>query len=237
MLVPLTVGIAYLITFAYEAGFIVVFRIPVEVVRLNLSTLAIVASALMVVLPVSWYVFRFAVGNRHSGGRLVLCGLLELLVFLAVYHIYAGQGGESDRVVLGVVAILLFLLAVFGYLRLRKARTLPSLPQQWRLEVYGALVALFLCAAVWTAFATGRKRALTQTWFYVTNSAPAEQLAVLRAYGDLLVCAPFAQDSRQLKPCFVFWKMSEGVYRLDLANIGPLIPPKIDQERADEPDR
>jgi len=221
MLIPIAGGVAYLLTFTYEAGFVAVFRIPIEVVKVNLSTIFVVASALIVSLPLLWWVLSYIAGSRWTSFRIVLLVLLVLIVCLALFQLYSHQGKEQIRIIVGASLLVVCLSFVIFTVLYLKPTQLSSLQDPRKSQTVFIIGLLLVVLAVCTSFAVGRNRALAQTHFLIPEESP--DLAVLRFYGDILVCTPFDRETHKVGGTFVFRKVSEGNLRLNLERVGPLV--------------
>ena len=84
------------------------------------------------------------------------------------------------------------------------------------------LIGMLILGTVLVTMA-GRGKALQQTNFPVTNTVP--EMAVLRVYGDNMICAPFDRKTREVKKTFSVLKIGEdSKLIISIENIGPLKP-------------
>ena len=224
LLIPLAGGTAYLLAFGYEAGFLAVFRVPIEFVKLNLSLILIVASALIVGLPILWWMIWLIMGGQHGILQTALVAGLLVIVAVALLFLYGQHGKEQFRFLLGATILTVALSVVVCVVFFRRQTVAQDAGIPWRTEMVLMVGLLFLVVGVLTSFAIGRRRALTQTHFLIPTDTP--DLVVLRIYGDLLVCSPFDRNTRRAESTFVLRKASDGTCELKLEKIGPLVFPE-----------
>jgi len=240
-------GAAYLFCFYYEWGYADVFAIPLQLINVSLINLLIFASIVIsfaiAILPLINSVSLF-VPTKHSYlafyvprfliiSSVLLIGIPILLPFSEWKYMF-----PLLLFLVGLFAIQVFLLPLIthrkkgGYLEryqavdevlLARRLSRPSVFQQIASKTGTTLFSVITLLIVGTVLVTmaGRGKALKQTDFPVTNTVP--EMAVLRVYGDNMICAPFDRKTREVKKTFSVLKVGEdSKLVMSIENIGPL---------------
>jgi hypothetical protein len=228
-------AVAYLVAYVYEVGFAMRFGIPLDFIRVSLTRVLAIASALLgygvAMLAMSEYM---AALYRWMEDRWSIIFLVAgfVTVFLMSYVVMDKRLSEA-LVSLMIVIIIYLSVLMFtslpqnpqsGLLKKVIAPSIIKLPNgsripRLKLYILVALLILFPSAS----WLEGLDRAQGLTSFLVTPRSP--EMVVLRTYGDEMICAPFDRDTREVYQSFVVLKVGDDPnLMLHYEEVGPLRP-------------
>ena len=194
-IIPLWIGFAYLLAFAYEGGFLYKWKIPIEYLRFNLSVLSVAAATLLFVSLI-FALCALAIANGENWlFRLGLAVLVQIVLCVGLVLLYLTDW--KDKIWLPI-AVFLFSVGVVGLLLVMH----KSQNNKFNITVHAPV--LMLCVIVlffsfFTSYAIGRTRAIKQKTFLVPNDR--NDLVVLRIYKNNIICAKF--ENNEIKKEFV----------------------------------
>jgi uncharacterized Tic20 family protein len=236
--------LAYIYTYAYEAGYCKAFDIPVWFIKIGVSTMLAISSGFALVLGplITWYLLRM--GQRQSlsqKAKLAFRSTSRLLplVVLLIAMIYPFKVRWEYIAIMSIMIVIVIYLELVAPI-LNRQRTpkkkVSSLEAEELEGAFGAdlekrvyagidptqlLIASLLAIGVCGAFLVGHSRASRELCFLIPSSAP--NMVVLRVYEDRLICAPFDREKKTVKRAFYFLKIpTDGRVALIRAKIGPL---------------
>lgn len=201
LVITICVGVAYLLAFAFEGGFVSTWNIPIEYVKINLSTVLVTAAMLLLVLVPFLFCWTAFVGkylNQITPRRLllvllalaILCGIIAVISFV--------QWKEKVWIVVVVVVSVFALVALPRIVeKVRINYTDGKLKTEWGVKKMILMAFLVLLLAIGTSYLVGRLRASTQRQFLIPGRE--KDVVVLRIYGDNLICARFNKDGEKIK--------------------------------------
>jgi len=216
--------LAYGLTFTFEAGFGGVFDIPLSFISLSLTTVFVVTAVLSVFLPI----FSFAIfpilllpiglGEVASIGR-------TMFRWVPFFLIYLGIAITLRFPLLGWFALFSYLLVLIIFCE--TARVQIKIVELILLhDSFSSLRTFLLIGSIlWTTligcYFAGRDMAIRQVQFLIVRAS--SEMAVLRVYGDKLICAPFDRTTKEVKRTFTILKMAENPsLTLSPEKVGPL---------------
>jgi hypothetical protein len=229
----------YLTVYIFEAGYCHYFRVPLYLIKLEISTALLFAAIAWFLL---WFLLNFAFvyvsikdffqRRKNPILRRVLLANGPFIAAGLFLWMFTGRFGFLLGTLLPacLVSLLLFqgkpeeTLRQFDEVAARtKAYPFGSIS---RLRELGLLwlVQIGIWASIWAFgwFAIGDTFAKNQKEFLVTNvSMPS---AVLRLYGDQFICAQFDRATKVCSHKFTIFKGSDGDREFELQQIGPLTP-------------
>lgn len=223
-------ALAYGIGYAYELGYADAFRIPRSWVVVDLTTAILALLAVGTAMGALWgYANHFVQAWKHqrwwSKVFWILCTGWTLFSITKSFFVEAAVGTSA---VLGLACLLFAAIGILrGYVPVNE-----ETPEGQNLyTVYGrelphktTEMALLVAACGFLAYAVGGKEALTEERFLVRPGSP--DAAVLRTYGNKLVCAPFDRSAKRLANKFILVSLGDGTdVTLNLETVGPLRPP------------
>lgn len=232
--------VAYLLTFVYEAGFARFFRIPLEFITLNLTSIFVVAGALLVVVIFLFLLTELIFTILNRGDNPIYRGVVRLipvfLLFAALLFLYGVQWREWIWIAV-VMIMLAFLEFGFPLITQRhkihyrdKLEAQEEVERQvetpidraiWRMGSTAIIIILCLWLGLSISYHAGHAAALKQDEFLVATTSP--EMVVLRIYGDKLICAPFERATKEVQRSFIVLKVAEDPkLMLRLEKVGPL---------------
>lgn len=239
--------IAYLFAFIYEAGFAKIFDIPLHFVTLSLTnvfitggSLLLISLTLFILADLIFVIFvSFLKSDSPIYRRLVK---LAPMVFFSIALLFFQINTALQAGLKGLIASwLLIAFFEFGFpliTQRHKASYRDKLEAQDQLVVQretlrdyavGLLgeglyrTIYFLSLALVVTYVAGQSTALRQREFLVTATSP--EMAVLRMYGDKMICAPFDRSTGEVERSFTVLRIAEDSgLTLHLERVGPLNP-------------
>ncbi len=237
--------IAYLFTFAYQAGYLSAFRLPPQLISVNVvdvfnigaSVLAVLASVLLVINFISGFLPEGTI-PRPIAGRISLAAPLFLIVFPQLVYFKWGPISTFYAFLLVLGVIVMFLPPLLTrrykgtYLQKMEAldnRAVGADPWSGTLISRGIdyvgrealVVIIYLLLSLNLVYNAGRGAALNQKVFHITDTTP--ETVVLFMTSDRLVCAPFDRTTKKVEPAFSVIPISGNTnITLRLAEVGPL---------------
>ena len=203
----------YVVAWFYEMGYAVYFAIPLDLVRIEVSSIAIacmcVAALGAVLALVVWGSSRLM-----STGHRVLAWIGRGVIILAPPIVVCSISGWTWVRFLGGLAIMAAAVPAIGVAKKR----LALVPRR-------LLVVIFVYAAVFSAvgaFTIGAGVA-TQRSSFPVETVGGRDYAVLSVYGDTVVAALFDHKTRKVQPTFVVQKIDGKPRIFRREEIGPLV--------------
>lgn len=240
VLVAASSVLAYLLTFVYERGFCAVFGIPSEFIAPTLTSIFLTACALIPALIVLYSLADFIyviLPKRMRGGP-----EYWRMIYLVIFGFIAWLEGYFTVKIFPIFFIMIVFFD-FGFPlitqrshkgyrakleaqdKIDNEETLLGLIMQplgagWRLFLVFILILTLL------TYSLGRKNAINQKDFLVINTL-SQPYAVLRIYGDKLICASFNRETKEIQGSFLIFEISKSNLVLTVESIGPLRTRKI----------
>ena len=237
---------AYLVTFAYEAGFCKFFGIPNYLIEISLTNLLVVAAVLYALFGSSFVLgglMIYATMPSLDPMHPIALRLKRLFIPALLLLGYVALRTEHIGWLLGVFAVLIiaeFVVPIIlhrkikGYLeKLRHddrtaygdtplIRMAGKLGHTWYLGIILAVILIGL------SYDAGQFNAKSQKIFMTIDS----NLVVLRRYGDALVCARLLSNGPEIEPRIVL-VIPDAKEKLVLEQneIGPLIVKKRENQK------
>lgn len=232
--------LAYLITFSYQAGYATYFGIPLQIIKINLTTIIIssftIVTSLTLVYVISNAVWMFTPkGNDPvsiSIRRVVLVALIGFIImvpFLPSRFAWVLYGSS--------ILVILAVEFLFPILTQRsKAQYPEKLAAQNEIEIGAGkhmlwyeidkrvgrwliTSVIYACIALGVAFGVGMQRAEKNSSYYISKN----NAVVLSIYDDLAVLSPYDSKTITLSGELYFEKVGEGSTKvLRLEKIGQL---------------
>lgn len=238
--------LAYLVTFSYEVGYAGFFLIPQNLITLNIINFFAVCGVLLslfVILLWPILIYIDLVKKETNVITLRFVKLFPFYLWLVVNELLYGFTLWREWILSLIIAIILSIIE-FGapllsqrhkgsYNEKLKADLEADLKTEtifdrllqflgWKIYLF-TLIFIFMLLI---SYNVGRAEALKKVNFLVVDTSP--EVAVLRIYGDYLICVPFDRGSREVQRSFVILNMSESFKTtLKLEKIGPLHPKKL----------
>ena len=238
VLLLLSVG-AYAATFAFEMGYCAHFQVPLELISIDTINFLQFGVVAALVAYYGFIIANYAVTilSCESVKKCKHSGPIQSLVSLgapALLAIAATRGDLKVSIVVVAVAISFTLAEILersvkrrhpeakdddnGFPLIRRAA--ESLGRR------GYTTAVIAVGFVILSYFIGVSRASQQVEFLVCGDKPP--LAVLRVYGDSIICASFNPTNRVVEPRFVFLEKKGSIERsFELKKIGPLQPRSV----------
>ncbi len=234
--------VAYLLTFAYEAGFASFFSIPLKFISVELTGVFVAGGGLLAVfvslfflMELMWMLFP---RTDNAIFRCVWRLVPAFLLFVGLLFLYGAHWRGWVLVLVSLVFVAWLELGSPLITQRHTAGYCEKLRAQEEIERkvggllahvamrYGRaplLLILYLVIALVIFYSAGRARALRQEQFLLPT-APSGTV-VLQIYGDRLICAPFERATKEVRKSFIVLKMpgDSGVI-LHLEKVGPLSP-------------
>lgn len=241
--------VAYALVFIYKLGYFKVFGLPVQFITFNaIEVLSVVAG----LLGTFWtlfgainVVFSFLPKDMSPSIERRLQFFLPFLVlFLALFVLYEGLWKEWLGLLILVVVLGLIMFATpfltrrykGSYLEKMEALDQESAQSEdiWEdTRSLGYWTGRFLAGTsllpvvvygfigLYVVYHFGRASALNQKVFRVASTSP--ETVVLVMIDDLMICAPFDRNSREVEPSFIMLEVpGEGNVEFRLQEVGPL---------------
>lgn len=232
--------VAYLFSFAFEAGYAHVFGIPMELVSITLTSLFLAAGSFLLI-----GLFLLVLADLASmllpdplgpvGRAIVVLGPMALATLAYCFYALGTPLAPSLRgIAVGWLVILLLQFAWPLLTQRDKASYAEKLASQAKLEGTGILgraarrfpapylLVYSLGLALYITYYAGQSSAYRQQDFLVSQTTP--QRVILRVYGDRVISAPFDPVAHFVIPQFTIMRLDEPtVPELVLLPIGPLV--------------
>jgi magnesium-transporting ATPase (P-type) len=165
----------------------------------------------------------------------ILIALVTVGAYLVTYAYelgYTGHFGISEEFInlnLTNLLVTASLLTVFVTLSIPLIEPIVPRIRSWLVSPSPGrpliLVAL-MCYGLFFLLAMkfGELRASGQVPFLVTTSSSSQEMVLLRAYGDVLIFAPFNRKTREVQKSFTIIKIGDLKTALTLEDVGDLTP-------------
>lgn len=241
ILVALTSAFSYLVAFQYEKGFASYFRIPYQLISVDLSRVLLIGLTLFAILIFAFPILNLLVvvfSNIMSPviKRLLRPYLFIIFIIITYIYLYKFTGFHRWGWILIFLVIMIFLDFVLPLITQRtKGSYIDKLQAQDALESsimnipafirtrYGSEIVLLIAACligISLSYSAGYAEAVSEDIFLVTNTNP--ELVVLRKYEDKLICAPLNRTDKTSLPSFTILDLSSQGVSFSLERLGPL---------------
>jgi len=246
ILIPAIIGVAYIFTFTYEIGFVSVFKIPIEFVQINISTIFVVVIPLIVIIPILWLFIRNIIKDDWGWSQILKVCVIAIVSSIVFYAVFRMHGDEQISFILSsIILLLLYSASVFMIKTGKKHSGNKSNKQddkspvtqpenKQRVEKILLLLTIFLVSGVLSSFMVGRDRANSQAKFLVYEDS--ESMVVLRIFGDTIISSPLNRTENISGGRFSVFKVSSEKLDIKLEELGPLtfqqkyMPPLVANE-------
>ena len=245
--------LAYLYTFRYESAFASMFKIPLRLIELNLTTFFVMVGTLAVVffIVISFYnlIYQFiAVPFKKEEviyGRIISLTPLFFMFAADVYLFgWLWRFWVASLFVMFLVAFFFFLFPLIS--QRSKGSYLEKLRADDEYDAehaQGLIVTLarsvgykhwyyffWLYVIFCIAGSAGKAKAVKENEFFVLASSP--NTVVLRIYGDRIICAPFNREDRKVERSLVIYRTDANLpLKLMLEEVGPLSLRPIEEDK------
>jgi hypothetical protein len=229
----------YLTVYIFEAGYCHYFKVPLFLIKLEISTALLFAATSWFVLWFLLYVMfvyvslkEFFERRKNPIVRRILLGNGPFIVAGLFLWLITGHFWFLLGTLLAACVFSLLLIApnpeetlrqfdeVAGRTKIYPFASIYRLRERGLVWLVQIVVWTFVWASGW--FAIGERAAKNQTEFLVTeDAAPA---VVLRMYGDQFICAQFDRSTKICSQKFTILKSSEEHRKFELQQVGPLTP-------------
>jgi hypothetical protein len=247
----------YLVAFAYEAGYMTRFGVPIAFITLNLTSVFIAILALFSVIMVAFLavnaVYPMLLKAEGPVRRALVRNSPFLIILLVMLIIYNGTGEFWGWLfVAGLVLIGEFIFPLVtqrGKMTYREkleanekmvgdhddsSSSLIGILGSTPGGLAGVCAVGYFVLILYFSFALGTSKALKQKDFLVV--ADKKKMVVLRVYDGQLLCVPFDRATKRLERSLVLLDRSkENGLRLDWEQLGPL--PVRDKRSKQQSDR
>ena len=229
----------YLTVYIFEAGYCHYFKVPLYLIRLEVSTALLFAATSWLVL---WLLLNFAFvyvsiddffrRRKNPILRRVLLGNGPLIAASLFVWMFTGNFWFLFGVLLPACVFSLLLLRGDPEQTLKQFdeaaaktkaypfRSITRLRELGLIWIVQIGVWAFIWGSLW--FGIGETFAKNQRDFLVIDAAKPK--AVIRLYGDRLVCVQFDPTTKVCSPSFTIFGSSEKQQDFELQRIGPLLP-------------
>jgi len=243
-------GAAYLLAFNYELGYASAFGIPRAFIKVDLVTVLTTFGALLSLILILFLLADFAYSvltqREDPIRRTILKRSFWLIYFVVSIVVYAGTGPEQYQYIKWFAFLILFLI-LFDFIIMplitqrgkgsyfekleaveRKERedkgegkSLLKILQSTRGGTIVLNLILGLLILLTVCYNMGRAKALAQTDFLLLDEE--KPTVVLKVYGDLLICASFNKDSKQIEENLTIKNLTrQDTLKLTNKEVGPL---------------
>jgi hypothetical protein len=241
-------ALGYGVAFAFEAGFVNHFGVPIDLVSVSIERVFIaMVAVIFAILPlvVTLNLIYLLIPERYEGHlylfeplilaiAVALAGLLIFLDLPALLYIC-----------LALSAFILFMTYVTpmfgmkqrgGYFRgliesedaemvIHRRGLVGRLKKRFGTGIVFAAF-LFLYVVPFIAYHIGGAQARRQNTFLVAQELT--ELVVIRVYGDRVICAPLRPDMNALMPVIRVLRLTDGrALSLEVKRVGPFEPTKF----------
>lgn len=203
LLIVIATALGYGLAYVHELGYCEVYHIPVDLIRLDLTTILVAITASLGGLAILvWLVFQtMTIPLYISAIRKKIYLALSCFILLGLFGFFYLTVEEFKQ--LGIM-FLFFLLFVFVAPWL--IRKIPT--KRKRLDIpidrwmnnkyfqYGFIVVFVIAFIFVSGYLAGRSDAWKKEIFLVPSSNP--ELVVLKVYGDNVVCGKLVQKSDEI---------------------------------------
>jgi hypothetical protein len=234
-------AIAYLFAFIFEAGYLKIFKIPINLIRIDLITVFITGGSLVFVsfflLVIADFLSMVFSASENPIRRLFVRLFPIFLYSIAISFYAIGTNLQPMLIGLGIMWVFrLFLDFLFPLITQRKKKTYrEKLEAQQAHDAQTtsfltrvsqrlggtANVIIFLIMALIVTYYAGQSSAMRQHEFLIASTFP--DFVVIRTYGDTMICAQFDKNEQIVHPVFRFLKIAEDsdiIFTLE--KIGPI---------------
>ncbi len=245
-------AVGYGSAFLYEAAFFDAFRIPEDLIQIEITRVLVATATLIMILSAMALASYFCVVplSKRSGNpiyasltRLVAYSVAVLPLILLFRHIW------QKWVVVWLALVAVWLVVEFIPTLVKRAKrsrsfrsiiskqeeaqpqqkvqgpTTPSPDSSGGISVGRIIfyIALAIMMIVWISDTAGQASAMRKDEFLVL-SGPRESV-VLRIYEDKMICAPLNREKREIETDFFVLKPGDDpTITLKLEEVGPLAP-------------
>jgi len=191
LIIAYCTALATVSAFVYELAFAIQFNIPFSLISINWATI-VYASLAILAFVYSFIVFLGLIYSSEPVHKYnTIATILTTVTFIAlwVYVVFNKQYNQNMNSTLGFLQIISYGLIIT---KLRSAKLIELIPR----EVYIPTLFFFLCPCLLMHY--GAYNSVTSSNYYVLNSGSTAEVAVLRIYGERMICAPFDRQKKTL---------------------------------------
>ena len=216
-------AVGYVLAFIYECGFCNVFYIPVYLISVSFINMFIALSCIVgVFIGLLFFLVFFPPQIPDTVISRSLQKLCYPTLVLLISILLFGKDYKEWIVLLILVAFFSFSEFIFPLLTQRKKQTYKEkLEAQEKVEmgidtfldylaqkagISGRIFIIIVLLTIYTSYAVGRADAKRQVEFLIIDSTP--QLVNLRCYNNMLICATFDKEKKQVFKNFYFIEQS-----------------------------
>lgn len=222
ILLAIVTAVAYLGAFCYEFDYANFFGIPTHFIEISILkiiiSLCLVAYFALLVLGTSSFLWMFLPKKYDKissvGLPVVLFFVLLLIMNIDIWI----------KVILGATGFLMGGYMTATHQEKKGKRLFDRILEKTlgeKLASYVKKGTLYLIVFITISFSVGKATAAWQKKFMVSEDLT--QTVVLRKYGEILICAPFDSETREIKGQFIIRRMTEiSDLRFTVQSVGPL---------------
>jgi len=222
ILLAIVTAVAYLGAFCYEFGYANFFGIPTHFIEISILkiiiSLCLVAYFALLVLGTSSFLWMF-LPKKYDKISSVALPVVLFFVLLLIMNI-----DIWIKVIFGATGFLMGGYMTATHQEKKGKRLFDRILEKTLGEKLASFVrkgTLFLILFITIAFSVGKGTASWGKKFMVLEDLP--QTVVLRKYGEILICAPFDSETREIKGQFIIRRMPEmSKLRFSVQSVGPL---------------
>lgn len=232
---------AYSLAFAFEAGYFNYFGIPMNLVQINLKIVLIVIASISGAL---FTIFMFAnvisiFWPTHSALQIKFIRLfIVIMPYLWKFLVY-GRMIRYWEIAVGFIGFTVFYEFVWPMFQFRNKKSyLDKLSENEisenkerskhligrlfnSLGTFGSAFVIALLLGSFMSYDAGEAKATTQKEYLTVGES--SNIVVLRVYDDMVICAPFNRDAKEIASKFIFRKLGDDPKLMYVReNIGPL---------------
>ncbi len=230
----------YLIAYRYHLGFVNYFGIPSDFVVLSITDVIFAVLAIIMLVLFMLFIGNFLYFLVPKGNNVLSIKFLRVSIigiFTLFYSYLYGTHWQEWIWLLGFFVMVLFLEYAFPLLTQRvkksyreKLKAQEEIDAQVgdiythissRIGLTRYVILSILLLLVFLSYPKGRYDASKKDEYLVTATSP--EMAVLRIYGDSIICAPFDRATKKIYKRFHIIKMNEeSMPVLVSEKVGPL---------------
>lgn len=200
-------AISYLLIFSFECGYVYYWKIPTELIRINISVLFLGFLGFVFYCLLHFSLFALLSCFFLSYGNLFIF-LIPIFVSVIAIFIFSVQFREWLWFILFFV--LLLLLGVIVYLFKMNIgglflKSFEGIIKSMPLSLFYLFLTILCVVSIFVCFSIGYRRAQKRTEYLVYEDKLNE--VVLRQYDNQLICSEIDRKTRVLKGNFIIYQL------------------------------
>lgn len=217
--------LAYLCAFLYEAGFLNYFGIPIEFIRVELTTIVVTAGVVLSVILISYFLANLGIIFLHPLLReYKLSNKLQNIIMFSLTFVGIGVFVFTFSVTsaMSYCAGAITSLIIFTILSYKGCLNTKAECDENKRNIRRKLAILLLSFfSLFIFWKGGFNEAHIRGAFVVIKTSPEK--VVLRIYGDRLICASFDRVTKKIQRDFTIINLTKDFSSdFNYENMGPL---------------